>query len=93
MHKTRSNKWWIFGTGSSSVPRPSCDNSVEGKINDLAKAFGIPPRELASAIAVAVKNYVPPESTVSSLASGDAFSTALPSLSVYDDFDDLDDAI
>ncbi|EAU81618.1 hypothetical protein CC1G_02634 [Coprinopsis cinerea okayama7 len=42
--------------------------SIEAKITDLASAFGIPPSELASAIAVAVRNYVPPAS-LSSIAA------------------------
>ncbi|TFK17256.1 hypothetical protein FA15DRAFT_676195 [Coprinopsis marcescibilis] len=41
---------------------------VEGKIVELAGAFGMPPHELASAIAVAVRNYVPPAS-LSSIAA------------------------
>ncbi|KAF7760891.1 hypothetical protein Agabi119p4_10300 [Agaricus bisporus var. burnettii] len=58
VNKTQSNKWWIFDARRSAMPHSlptehasSCDNSVEDKINDLAKTFGIPPRELASAIA------------------------------------------
>ena len=43
-------------------------HDLEYKITDLAKSFGIPPKELASAIAVAVRNYVPPAS-LSSLAA------------------------
>jgi len=41
---------------------------VEDKINDLAKALGMPSSELASAIAVAVRHYVPPAS-LSSIAA------------------------
>jgi hypothetical protein len=78
VHKTRSNHWWSFGSSvphtSSSTYTSLCDGSIEGKINDLAKTFGVPPKELASAIAVVVKNYAPPESTISSLASQDTLA-------------------
>ncbi|EKM77208.1 hypothetical protein AGABI1DRAFT_62230 [Agaricus bisporus var. burnettii JB137-S8] len=82
MNKTRSNKWWTFDTRKSTAPHSlpsehasSCDNSVEDKINDLAKTFGIPPRELASAIAVAVKSHHTPTGSDSSVASKDTLST------------------
>ena len=44
------------------------DESVEDRINGLANALGIPSRELASAIAGAVRQYVPPAS-LSSIAA------------------------
>jgi len=44
------------------------DESVEGKITALAQALGIPTKDLASAIAVAVREYVPPAS-LSSIAA------------------------
>ena len=43
------------------------DESVEDRINGLARALGIPSKELASAIAGAVRQYVPPAS-LSSMA-------------------------
>lgn len=43
-------------------------NTVEDRINDLAKALGMPSKDLASAIVVAVRNYVPPAS-LSSVAA------------------------
>lgn len=52
--------WW--GSGSTGA------NDVEDKINALAEALGMPPKELASAIAGAVKEYVPPAS-LSSVAA------------------------
>jgi len=36
--------------------------TVEDRINALASALGMPSRELASAIAIAVREYVPPAS-------------------------------
>lgn len=36
--------------------------TVEDRINDLASALGVPPKGLASAIAAAVREYVPPAS-------------------------------
>lgn len=44
------------------------DISVEERINELASALGMPSKDLASAIAVAVHDYVPP-ATLSSIAS------------------------
>lgn len=44
------------------------DESVEDRINGLARALGIPSKELASAIAGAVRQYVPPAS-LSSIAA------------------------
>ncbi|EIN04229.1 hypothetical protein PUNSTDRAFT_128502 [Punctularia strigosozonata HHB-11173 SS5] len=42
--------------------------SVEDRINELAEALGMPSKDLASAIAVAVREYVPPAS-LSSVAA------------------------
>ena len=44
------------------------DESVEDHINGLARALGIPSKELASAIAGVVQQYVPPVS-LSSIAA------------------------
>lgn len=44
------------------------DLTVEQRINDLASALGMPSKDLASAIAVAVHKYVPP-ATLSSVAA------------------------
>ena len=44
------------------------DMTVEERINELASALGMPSKDLASAIAVAVHEYVPP-ATISSIAS------------------------
>ncbi|KAF5350083.1 hypothetical protein D9756_009145 [Leucocoprinus leucothites] len=74
-YKQQVGGWWDVALGR----RPQADNipsdhshhrqtSVEDKINDLAKALGMPSKELASAIAVAVRNYVPPAS-LSSVAA------------------------
>ncbi|KAJ2922112.1 hypothetical protein H1R20_g14994, partial [Candolleomyces eurysporus] len=55
-----------WNSGSSSGGGSKHD--VEDKINDLAAALGLPSHELASAIALAVHNYVPPAS-LSSIAA------------------------
>ncbi|KAG6889623.1 hypothetical protein C0992_004579 [Termitomyces sp. T32_za158] len=53
--------------------------SVEDKINALARALGMPSKDLASAIAVAVREYVPPASlsSIAGKASGTAVSAML----------------
>ncbi|KAF7430587.1 hypothetical protein PC9H_006295 [Pleurotus ostreatus] len=53
------------GRGKNSAPQ---EQTVEDRINALAEALGMPSKELASAIAVAVKEYVPPAS-LSSVAA------------------------
>ncbi|KAI0697983.1 hypothetical protein BC835DRAFT_1269501 [Cytidiella melzeri] len=62
-------------TGTSSYASPAtsgghagADLTVEDRINDLASALGMPSKDLASAIAVAVHEYVPPAS-ISSIAA------------------------
>jgi len=65
-------KWW--SGQSSSNQGTTGGNSVEDKINALAEALGMPPKELASAIAGAVKEYVPPAS-LSSVSSAAAKET------------------
>lgn len=50
------NDWQVnSGTGRA-------DLSVEERINELASALGMPSKDLASAIAIAVREYVPPAS-------------------------------
>lgn len=53
---------------SSPTMTDGGDMTVEQRINDLAAALGMPSKDLASAIAVAVHEYVPP-ATISSIAS------------------------
>lgn len=76
--------WWNLATGRHQAPtfkqtagewgggsagqHQASGESVEDKINALAAALGMPSHELASAIAVAVQNYVPPAS-LSSVAA------------------------
>ncbi|KAF8175473.1 hypothetical protein K438DRAFT_1608490 [Mycena galopus ATCC 62051] len=57
------------------------DETVEDRINALADALGMPSRDLASAIAVAVKQYVPPASlsSVAAHQTGEAVETLLKS--------------
>jgi len=59
---------------SAQTGRDRAGLSVEERINELASALGMPSKDLASAIAVAVHEYVPP-ATISSIAAhqtGDA---------------------
>ncbi|KAJ3815624.1 hypothetical protein F5876DRAFT_30180 [Lentinula aff. lateritia] len=50
-------------TGFNNRRRDTTDSGgVEDKINALAEALGMPPQDLAKAIAVAVREYVPPAS-------------------------------
>ena len=79
-HKSAVGGWWNVAMGKKpphmrtdtppvhSPPGSGVQHNLEDKITDLARSFGIPPKELASAIAVAVRNYVPPAS-LSSLAA------------------------
>ncbi|KAG6827095.1 hypothetical protein H0H92_013227 [Tricholoma furcatifolium] len=83
-HKNEFGGWWnlalrrrppqtqFSGEGfRRGVKEKSCrddDDSVEERINALAHALGMPPKDLASAIAVAVREYVPPAS-LSSVAA------------------------
>jgi len=52
----------------SKTPIIIGDESVEDRINGLARALGIPSKELASAIAGAVRQYVPSASLSSIVA-------------------------
>ncbi|KAI0067456.1 hypothetical protein BV25DRAFT_1819803 [Artomyces pyxidatus] len=73
---TQSPLWGLFGAGSSkqaggqaTQDESRAQLSVESRIEELAQALGMPSPDLASAIAGAVKEYVPPAS-LSSIASG-----------------------
>lgn len=68
-------KWWAGGgSNNGGGSEKSKGNDVEDRINALAEALGMPPKELASAIAGAVKEYVPPAS-LSSVSSAAAKET------------------
>lgn len=58
--------WW--NTAKGRTPIINGVESVEDRINGLARELGIPAKELASAIAGAVRQYVPPAS-LSSIAA------------------------
>jgi hypothetical protein len=90
-YKNQVDGWWSLTPGKSSDARsdwcarhcgsggkfgsaPS-GNDVEDRINALAEALGMPPQKLASAIAGAVKEYVPPAS-LSSMSSAATNSKA-----------------
>ncbi|KAG6850366.1 hypothetical protein H0H93_014320 [Arthromyces matolae] len=56
-----------FRTGKAAAP-VDIEETVEDRIEGLARALGMPSKDLASAIAVAVREYVPPAS-LSSIAA------------------------
>ncbi|KAJ3513084.1 hypothetical protein NMY22_g15150 [Coprinellus aureogranulatus] len=79
-HKNEVGGWWnlalgrrpdmvqdAYATAGKANEKPT-EHGVEQKINELAEALGMPSNELASAIALAVRNYVPPAS-LSSVAA------------------------
>ncbi|KAF7313952.1 hypothetical protein HMN09_00553600 [Mycena chlorophos] len=85
--KTEVGGWWNFATGKRpdemkhaydggrrSRPMHKAEETVEDRINALADALGMPSRELASAIAGAVKQHIPPASlsSVAAHQTGDA---------------------
>jgi len=65
-YKSAVGGWWKMGLGKP--PMIIGDESVEDRINGLGRALGIPSKELASAIAGVVRQYVPPAS-LSSIAA------------------------
>ncbi|KAF9458101.1 hypothetical protein BDZ94DRAFT_1174328 [Collybia nuda] len=85
--KSEVGGWWNLAavgkrpSQSQSRAKDSCRDreSVEDKINGLAQALGMPPADLASAIAVAVRKYVPPASlsSVAAEESGSAVKAML----------------
>ena len=50
------------GSGGQTGVKGRIELSVEERINELASALGMPSKDLASAIANAVREYVPPAS-------------------------------
>jgi len=71
-HQSKSGrKQWWSGESTEDSPGATGSSDVEDKINALATALGMPPKELASAIVNAAKVYVPPAS-LSSLSSAAA---------------------
>jgi hypothetical protein len=63
----QTTKWnWRGWSGRRESSRQS--ETVEDRINALASVLGMPSNELASAIAIAVREYVPP-ATLSSIAA------------------------
>lgn len=59
--------------------RSAREESVEDRINALASVLGMPPSELASAIASAVRSYIPPASlsSVAAKETGEAVKVLL----------------
>ena len=79
--------WWNLALGKrpnymeppegrhpDKIGKHANDETVESRIEALAEALGIKSNDLASAIAVAVKEYVPPASlsSIASSQTGDA---------------------
>ncbi|KAK0465831.1 hypothetical protein IW261DRAFT_1522151 [Armillaria novae-zelandiae] len=63
--KTEVGGWWEISTGkrpSSIKMEHGRVEGVEDRINALAEALGVPSKDLARAIASAVREYVPPAS-------------------------------
>jgi len=77
-HKADFGSWWNFFVDKRSQ---TCarEESVEERINALASALGMPSSELASAIAGAVRSYVPPASlsSVAAKETGEAVKVLL----------------
>lgn len=69
--------------GTRRTKKQHDEDSVEDRINALAKALGMPSRELASAIALAVRQYVPPASlsSVAAQESGPAVEALIKGVS------------
>ncbi|KAL1719905.1 hypothetical protein EV715DRAFT_198204 [Schizophyllum commune] len=85
--KTEVGGWWNLALGKrpnymappegrhpDKIGKHANDDTVESRIEALAEALGIKSNDLASAIAVAVKEYVPPASlsSIASSQTGDA---------------------
>jgi hypothetical protein len=77
--KTDVGGWWNlalgrraegYGSAGTRSNRRHGDESVQDKINALALALGVPSKELASAIASAVRSYVP-SASLSSVANAE----------------------
>lgn len=97
---TRPYSYGVGGNGRGET----IGDGVEDRINALAEALGIPPRELASAIAGALKSHISPASLTSLSAapeatqSGTAVNVLMgddhdgemqPGVGVFAGFDDL----
>jgi hypothetical protein len=72
--------------GTKTKGKKDAGETVEDRINALADALGMPSRDLASAIAGAVKQYVPPASlsSVAAHQTGEAVDVLLKSASESD---------
>ncbi|KAF8509893.1 hypothetical protein BU17DRAFT_55876 [Hysterangium stoloniferum] len=83
-YKTAVGGWWNLALGRGHSQTRTTRSSegaerenVEDRIISLAKALGIPSRDLASAIAEAVKHSVPPAS-LSSVSAAEATESGTP---------------
>ncbi|KAJ7054206.1 hypothetical protein C8F01DRAFT_499116 [Mycena amicta] len=87
--KTQAGGWWNLASGKRTQamkdgagrrgPAGRGGDIVQDRINALAEALGMPSRDLASAIAGAVKQYVPPASlsSVAAHQTGEAVEAML----------------
>ncbi|KAJ7113030.1 hypothetical protein C8R44DRAFT_631281 [Mycena epipterygia] len=100
--KTEVGGWWNLAVGKrppqlkyddgnkpqakGKKGKKDTSETVEDRINALADALGMPSRDLASAIAGAVKQYVPPASlsSVAAHQTGEAVKVLLESASESD---------
>jgi len=74
----------LQGAGSTVVGR----GLVEDKLSELAAVLGIPAATLATAIASAVKEHVPP-ATLSSISKAEAPTASVVKLLVSDEQDEI----
>ena len=77
--KSGGHKWWARESSSSQPGSAGASGGsvVEDRINALAEALGMPPKELASAIAAAVKEYVPSAAAARKTGSSDTMNILL----------------
>ncbi len=84
MQENEANGWrgTQAYTGVKTTPTGASrgDSTIEERINELASALGMSSKELASAIAVAVHEYVPP-ATLSSISAHQTGLVVFPAFS------------
>ena len=66
---SQGNAYQGSADGGAGAGKAGDDKTVQNRIEDLARALGMPPTDLASAIANAVHQHVPPASLSSVSAS------------------------
>jgi len=82
-YKSAVGGWWNLALGKPpaiiTTTRHGDDETVEDRINGLARVLGVPSKELASAVAGVVRQYVPPAS-LSSIAARETGKKGLEGL-------------